>query len=158
MTTWDQESFAYAEGYDPDANRYRDLVYGRHVDVGRSRDAVLIRPERAMAQLDAESVDTDEEIPGEVEEGWAQPGVPRPDRPKVKRRFYGRVELDSVRAIRDLQSILENIVAHLQGAEAGEVTLTLEVQATAESFDDRIERTIKENATQLGFANSEFEE
>lgn len=158
-TTWEQETFAYAERYDPDADRYSGLVVGRHVDVGRSRDAVLVQSERAAVQLGEDSTDTGDEPPPNVEQQWAE------DRPattadgtKVKRRFYGRVDLDSVRAIRDLESIIENIVAHLEGADGGEVTLTLEIQASADAFDDRIQRTVNENAAQLGFTEPEFEE
>ena len=77
------------------------------------------------------------------------------DAARAKRRFYGRVDLDSVRAIRDLQS---NIVTDLEGAEGGGVTLTLEIQASAVAFEHRIQRTVNENAAQLGFTKPEFEE
>ena len=154
-----QDTFAFAERYDPDSDRYPGLATGRHVDVGLSKDAVLIRPERAMVQLDADSVETDEHVPADVEEASAQPGVMKPTGKGLPRRFYGRVELDPVRAIRDLESILENIVNHLANADGGDVTLTLEVQASSEGFDERVQRTVRENAAQLGFDDRpEFED
>ena len=159
QVNWAQDTFAFAERYDPDSDRYPGLATGRHVDVGLSKDAVLIRPERAMVQLDADSVETDEHVPADVEEASAQPGVMKPTGKGLPRRFYGRVELDPVRAIRDLESILENIVNHLANADGGDVTLTLEVQASSEGFDERVQRTVRENAAQLGFDDRpEFED
>jgi hypothetical protein len=71
--------------------------------------------------------------------------------------FYGKFSLDAVRAIRQLEDILQNVVEHLSGVEGGNVELTLEVNAKSSGYDDRIQRVVNENAGQLGAAGHEFE-
>ena len=162
-TNWQNETFAYAESYDSEADHYLGLAVGQHVDVARSLETVLVRPERAMAQLDAESASDEEtDVPEDVEGGWSEgdPPGPRPggDRPKDSRptKFYGIVELDPVRAIRDLGVVMEEVTKHLRAA-GEKLTLTLEINATSDGFDTRTERIVKENVTQLGFESHEFE-
>ncbi|GEM_PF-2177922 len=72
-------------------------------------------------------------------------------------RLYGQVELDSVRAIRDLESILKEVVSHLRRV-GKEVSISVDVNAEAEGFDAHTRRVVSENATQLGFTSHEFEE
>lgn len=151
---WDQETFGYADHYDPDTDQLLGFSAGHQIDSAR-REAFLVQPEKAMIHLHAESEETDDDAP----EG--EPGVPVTPgsrRGSAKTRYYGRVELDSVRAIRDVQSILENIVSHLEKVEGGGVSLMLEVQGSSDAFDDRTQRVVKENASQLGFIASDFEE
>ena len=57
-------------------------------------------------------------------------------------RFYGRTELDTVRAIRDLGTILEEVTKHLDGT-GQEVTLTLEINARSEGYDTRTQRIVR---------------
>ena len=71
-------------------------------------------------------------------------------------RFYGQVDLDSVRAIRDLESILKEVVSHLR-RDGKEVTISVEVNAEADGFDAHTVRVVSENADQLGFKSHEFE-
>ena len=71
--------------------------------------------------------------------------------------FYGQFSLDSVRAIRQLEDILRNVVEHLSSVPGSEVKLTLEINAKADGFDDRVRRVVSENANQLGARSQEFE-
>ena len=153
---WQNDTFAYAEDYDAEADRYRGLKAGQHVDVTFSRDAVLVHPDRAAVQLDAEARAADvekEEDEGEVSRrGRVPPGGGRRSAAAPKHtRFYARKELDPVRAVRDLDEILTEVTDHLKSA-GGELTLTLEINAQSEDgFDDRTRRVVTENASQLGF-------
>ncbi|MCZ0940408.1 MAG: DUF499 domain-containing protein [Caldilineaceae bacterium] len=166
--SWQTETFAYAESYDEESDRYLGLQTGQHVDVTRSQEAVLVHPERTWAQIqaDSESPETgrdDSRQPGkgssrrmddgkdddvDVGSGREEPSLTR---------FYGQVELDSVRAIRDLESILKEVVSHLRRA-GKKVTISVEVNAEADGFDTHTVRVVSENATQLGFTSHEFEE
>ena len=74
--------------------------------------------------------------------------------PKV---YYGKFTLDSVRALRQVEEILLNVVEHLQSTEGGSVDLTFEINATSSGFDDRIQRVVRENANQLRATAQEFE-
>ena len=165
--SWQTETFAHAESYDEQSDRYLGLQVGQNVTVTRSHEAVLVHPDRAWAQIEADrrAASTDVDDSGESgdgtggggeddENGGAGNGIP-PEPPPLT-RFYGEIELDPVRAIRDLESILKEVVAHLR--RVGEVTVSLEVNAEAEKFDDRMVRVVRENATQLGFTSHEFEE
>ena len=46
----------------------------------------------------------------------------------------------------------------LGDTEGGKVTITVEINAESDGFDDRTRRTVSENAAQLGFESHEFEE
>ena len=158
---WLNETFAYAEDHDAERDRYLGLKAGEQVVVTRSPAAVLVRPEQAAVQLDAEAqdadvekeVETEREVErrGKVPSGGGGPLVETPP----PTRFHGRVDLDPVRGIRDLGGIMEAVTAHL--SKAGELTLTLEIKAESEGFDDRTCRVVKENAAQLGFDKHDFE-
>ena len=155
-TTWASETFAYAEAFDEETGRYRGLEGGHHVAVGSSASALLVKPERARAQLEEVVPVRPKGLGGELP---IQPGAGPsllPDRP-VYRRFYGRTRLDPVRAIRDLEAILDNVAQHLSKA-GGDVEITIEVDATGEGFDDAVRRVVSENSTQLHFDRHEFEE
>ena len=101
-----------------------------------------------MVQFDAESrpAETGEEVPGEIEDTW-KPEDPRPGRPPASTpqptRFYGRKELDPVRAMRDLGGIIDEVTKHLSGT-GNEVTLTVEINARSGGYDTRTQRVVKE--------------
>ena len=63
---WQNDTFAYAESYDADADRYPGLQAPAHVEVTQSHTTVLVRPTRAVVQFDAESrpAETGEGGPG----------------------------------------------------------------------------------------------
>ena len=69
-----------------------------------------------------------------------------------------RKQLDSVRAIRDFGDLINEVAFQLGDAEGGKVTITVEINAESDGFDDRTRRTVSENAAQLGFESHEFEE
>ena len=82
-TTWAAETFAVAEAYDSSAELYKGMTTGSHVNVGMSREAVLVRPERALRQTEEPQPPT-------------PPPPPLPDE-ALPTRFYGRQILDPVR-------------------------------------------------------------
>ena len=49
------------------------------------------------------------------------------------------------------------IVEHLQTTDGANVSLSFEINATADGFDDRTRRVVNESATQLGAKSSGFE-
>ncbi len=157
---WQNDTFAYADTYDPDTDRYLGLRAAEQVEATPSLTALLVRPVRALVQFDKESdpAETDDEAPDDIEDTW-KPGDtgPRPP-PKTPQptRFYGRMELDPVRAMRDLGGVIDEVTKHLHGT-GNEVTLTVEVNAHSDGYDTRTQRIVKENATQLGFEFHEFE-
>ena len=66
------------------------------------------------------------------------------------RRFYGTARLDSARVGRDAGRIAEEVIAHLTGQMAAEVTVTIEIVASLPNgASDQFVRTVTENCRTL---------
>src|SRR5438876_11595636 len=52
---WERETFAYADSWDAERNRYLGLKAGQQVQVTLNANSVLVKPEVAAAQLAAEA-------------------------------------------------------------------------------------------------------
>ena len=129
LLTWSVESFAYADGYDAEKGRYLGLRTG-DVPIDLSK-GLLVQPEAAMRQLEAERVIA-EPTPvnptsaAEPTFGAAEPNpTPSPNQPREVqlKRFYGSARLDPTRFIRDANSIGDAVVQHLNGLAGAEVEL-----------------------------------
>ena len=157
---WQNDTFAYADTYDPDTDRYLGLQAAEQLEVTQSLTALLVRPTRAAVQFDAESqpAEPEDDVLDDIEDTWKpeDPGPRQPPTTPQPTRFYGRMELDPVRAMRDLGGIIDEVTKHL-GGTGNEVTLTVEIDARSGGYDTRTQRIVKENATQLGFEFNEFE-
>jgi hypothetical protein len=101
-------------------------------------------------------------VPGGGGGGDFGPGpVPPPVPPKQAqpKRFFGSVRLSPVRLGKDAAQIAEEIVAHLQAQNGAEVTVTLDIRADIpQGADERLVRTVTENAKTLKFESMGFEE
>jgi hypothetical protein len=161
---WENESFAYADGHD--GSRWVGLAVVRIVDARRSGFVVSAPVAATQMGLErgagAHAADGHaNELSDETTKGHGSstpvilPAGSATDHEPTS--FYGQFSLDGVRAIRQLEEILVNIVTHLSGAPNATVSLTLEVNASSGGFDDRNRRVVKENAAQLGAVASEFE-
>src|SRR3989442_919695 len=97
LLTWEKDAFAYAENYDQSAGRYRGLRYGQQVIVTGDDPALLVRPEVARRQIDAEIApstppggDAGKATRGAVGPTSPPPPPPPPQSPKPK-RYHGTV-------------------------------------------------------------------
>lgn len=73
---------------------------------------------------------------------------------EISTRFYAQFDLDSVRAIKHLGEILEDVVSHL----GPDLELELEVRAKNEDgYGEATRRTVSENARHHGAKGTEFE-
>ena len=89
---------------------------------------------------------------GEAAAGATPPG------PTLPTRYYGRIKLDSARWAKTAADVAEAIVDQLARTDGAELSITIEVEAESpEGFDDRVQRTVTENATTLKFNTTEFE-
>jgi predicted AAA+ superfamily ATPase len=163
LLTWNPDTFAYASAFDEANGRYIGLVGGQHAAVVMDAASVLVKPECASRQVDAEHVpsgtDRGEQPSRKGAEAAAGGGQPGADsEPGAPTRFYGRISLEPVRMLRDLGEIAEAIVAQLGRADA-DIKITVEVEARAtEGFPDEVRRTVSENARTLKFESHEFED
>ncbi len=176
---WQSDTFAYAESFDEGAGRYLGLRGGQMVSVSADSSGLLVKPDVAKRQMDAEMAATS---PSGAPEGGTgtgaaggaaggvpggtQPGsggttagtIPGPAPAPRPHRFHGTVRLDPTRVGRDASRIADEVIAHLAGQVGAEVTVTLEIEATlADGATDQIVRTVTENSSTLKFDSHGFE-
>jgi hypothetical protein len=170
LLTWHEDSFAYAESWDEDSERYRGLQAGTVLGIQSTRDAVLVKPDVARLQLDAEHERTATRLepppppPARDPDGIPEP-TPHPTNPPAPgtdpaaaRRFYGSVSLDPLRIGSAGGQISDEIIKHLASLSGAKVTVTLEIQAALPGgTPDHITRTVTENCRTLGFDDFGFE-
>lgn len=165
LLTWEQDAFAYAESYDETAQRYRGLRGGQHVAVSDGDTGLLVRPEVARRQIDAEATPAQ---PGDGNTGTVTPPGPVPTPPPIPlpdpavpsrpRRFHGTVTLDPARAGRDASKITDEVITHLVGLVGSSVRVTLEIDAEIPAgVPDNVVRTVTENSRTLKFTSHGFE-
>ena len=130
LMTWEQDSFAYADGYDEATGRYRGIQIGPHAVLMESDPGLLLRPEVARKQMDAETaIRQDDPSPTtgtnssqEAEEQRQIREVPRDEdeseaHRSVAKRYHGSVRLDPTRLGRDASQVAEEVIAHLTGPD-----------------------------------------
>jgi len=174
LLTWDQDSFAYADGYDEKANRYRGLQFGRQVALpDGDTGGVLVKADAVRAQLEAErSTITTPSVPaaahanGESGASFVSPSgsatspsqPTTPTSPNQPRRFHGTVVLEPTRVGRDASRIADEVIAYLAGLDGADVKVTLEIEAFIPGgASEHVVRTVTENSRTLKFENHGFE-
>jgi uncharacterized protein len=158
--SWAQDAFAYADAYDEAAKRYVGLRGGQQVSALVDGVSVLVKPEVALAQMEAERDEVTPPIPELPNGGGLGPEIVLPEvEDGVVRRFHGSKDLDPVRLARDAGDIADEVVKHLAGLVDAHVEVRLEISATApEGFPDDVVRTVTENSKTLKFEQHGFEE
>ncbi|MCP5148712.1 MAG: ATP-binding protein [Pseudomonadales bacterium] len=167
LLTWSQDSFGFADSFDEAAGRYQGLRGGTMVSVNDAHAAeLLVKPDIAAAQLEAERAVPPQDQPGE------EPEDGRPDNtpgitPQLgdhralatqPKRFHGTAVLDTTRVGRDASRIADEVIAHLAGLVGASVTVTLEIEANIpEGAPDHVVRTVTENSQTLKFTSHGFE-
>lgn len=167
LLTWQQDGFAYAEGYDESAARYRGLRSAVQTTIAADDTGLLVRPEIARQQIERETAPP---IPPGAETGdgkspdtgsSTQPAShpTAPTQPPKPRRYHGTVTLDPARVGRDAGKIADEVVTHLVGLLGSSVRVTLEIEAEVPAgVPDNVVRTVTENSRSLKFTtNSGFE-
>lgn len=173
---WQVESFAYAESWDEQRQRYQGLRCGTNVRVIIDDRSVLVKPDAAAAQIakDREATVTTASgstastdpastpTPGgsgaavTVQSNGSQVVTNIP--PKLT-RFHGSALLDPLRLGRDASRIAEEVVQHLTGLLGAEVEITLEIQARfQDGASDKLVRDVTENCRTLRFNDYGFEQ
>jgi len=169
--SWYPDTFAYASAFDEASGRYRGLVAGVSPAVALDGVSVVVRPDVARRQIEEDRRRVDDardpagpgEMPrvvgGHAARGTdAAEGMTRPAEKVKPARFYGRVALEPVRLLRDINDISDAIVRQLGRAPDTHVSVTVEIEATSgDGFDDDVRRTVTENARTLRFDVHEFE-
>ena len=171
-----QENFAYAEGWDEARQRYTGLVILRDINPSISSHSLLVKPDVAMGQLEAEKpanppttaetdsvISSDRDRPPSLPSGVGLTVTETPgdlvEKKLVLRRFYGSVEIDPLRINRDASAIADEVIQHLTRLNGASVKVTLEIEADIpDGTPDDVVRTVTENCRTLKFNNQSFEQ
>ena len=170
LMTWEQDSFAYADGYDDSVGRYRGLQSGPRGALADDDSGLVIHPQVARRQMDSETAPpatptegsgtTYVQEPsrgGEVRE-TPDPNPPAPPPRPSARRYHGSVKLDPTRVGRDASQVADEVIAHLAGLLGADVKLTLEIEANIpDGAPEQVVRIVTENSRTLEFDDSGFE-
>ena len=164
-----QEYFGYADSVDADG-RYTGLQFGSASrSIFLDEQSVLVKPDVAKKQLDADAAPSTERIsppqPGIEEKEPPGPYGPgtgsgtAPSQGANPKRFYGSINLDPIRASRDAQQVIEEVVQHLTSLPNSTVLVTMEIQAvTSDGFPKNTVDTVEANCQTLKFTSQGFEE
>jgi len=162
---WDLETFAYADGVDPQEERYIGLRTsgGQILPTGFlvQTDAAKKQIEKDQEEIrDPDPYPKDPDRPSEKDrEEEEEPVPPRPTPPGLPKRFFGTVKLDPSRAGLKFSEISEEVLQHFAVRSDVKLQISIEIEAESEEgFDEQIQRTVRENATQLQFDSRDFEE
>lgn len=168
------KDFGYANSVD-NTGQYNGLQFGSSGGSIYLDDAsVLVKPDVATKQLEADAEEQTEAEPpqpgfdgkesqssydtsgGQTEGEETGTTPPQAASPK---RFYGTVSLDPIRAGRDAQQVIEEVLQHLTGLPGADVEVTMEIAAkVSDGIPDEVVRTVTENCRTLRFTTQEFEE
>ncbi len=170
------ETFAYAEGWDEQRQRYQGLKAGTNIRVIVDDRSLLVKPEAAAAQIEADrqaaagagaaAAGATTALPingGATPSGTAGNGSTTQPQPAVAtakpRRFHGSVPVDPMRLGRDASRIAEEVVQHLTGLVGSKVEITIEIHADlADGAGEKLVRDVTENCRTLRFTEYGFEE
>jgi hypothetical protein len=160
-TTWNPETFAYAEGFDEATGEYRGLRAGEVTSVVLDAASVIVKPEVAAAHIASRQpagAGSPSAGAGGVASAGAGTGTSTPPPVEVVRRFHGVADLDPLRVNKEVGDIVEHVLQHLAGLPNADIEVTLEIQAdVAEGVPDNVVRTVTENARTLKFRDHGFE-
>jgi predicted AAA+ superfamily ATPase len=167
LLTWDKESFAYADGWDEAGQRFQALRCGQQVAVTEDSTGILVKPNPARRQYDAERLPASSNTSGSTtgtETTGITPSSPGTaagstaiEAPKPK-RFHGTVQLDPQRVGRDAGTIAQEVISHLVGIIGADVKVTIEIDAFIPTgASEQVVRTVTENSRTLKFTSHGFE-
>ncbi|HVX16328.1 MAG TPA: Swt1 family HEPN domain-containing protein [Pirellulales bacterium] len=170
------ETFAYAEAWDEQRNRYQGLRAGQAARIIPDDRSLLVKPEAASAQLTQDAAASAQGNSG----GTSSPSqsgagasttnpttgggasthlTPSHDETAKPRRFHGSVQVDPMRLGRDASRIAEEVVQHLTGMVGSRVVIAIEIQAElADGAGDKLVRDVTENCRTLKFTDYGFEQ
>ena len=152
---WTTDGFAVAAGVDEATGRYLGLASEGVRPSAVTPTSLVVRPDHALAQLEAEKQSDDDAGSNDGASGGPEhdddDDPPQPAAPKIT-AFRGSIKLDSARPTRAFTNISEEVLTHLLSQTEIEAEVRLEVEVRrAEGFSEHTIRTVNENTRVLHF-------
>ena len=170
------QAFGYANSID-DTGHYNGLQFGTLAgSIYLDDESVLVKPDVAAEQLKADAAAKPDSVPQQPTHATPQVGHPGqpygtsggqtagagtapPQQAAAPKRFYGTVNLNPIRAARDAQDVIEEVVQHLTGLPDADVKITIDIEANvSDGVPEDVVRTVTENCRTLQFTTQAFEE
>lgn len=148
--------FAYAQAWSDEEKEYSGLVIQGEVNasVVIDSESVIVESQAAEENRPSDGPDRD----GKDEDGTKGKVAAKPD-PARKSRFFGAVDISAEIPGTAFGNVIDGIVDQLNNLEGGKanIRITVEIDAEAEDgFTENDERTLRENASTLGFLESKI--
>lgn len=159
-----RDFFGYAVAIDN--NKYQGLEFGNHgAIVVIDNTSLIVKKEFALNQILEEEEKILKEkmkLTDNKNQTYSQKSekeILQESKIKLFKRFYGRVDLDSMRLSRDAGQIADEVIQHLATLPLSEVKISLEITAnTPEGIPERTVRVLIENCKTLKFKINDFED
>ena len=165
------EYFAYASDFDQEKKRYLGLTLaGFRGQVMFDGSGMLVKMEVAEAQIEKEKKEAEASKGDDSQEAGkdgteAESPVPAspdndetPTAPSMPKRYYGSIELPAASAGMKFTDLMQEVVQHFSSDPDNQVSIRVEIVAKSPTgFDERTQRTVRENSNTLGFNSGEFE-
>ena len=168
-TSWQQDSFAYADSYDGEKKRYEGLIFGRRGQIAST--GLLVKPEAALRQDEKEKTKESGKKGGasagattgsEIEkgaQGREKATTETSQERTLPRRFYARISLDPLRLGTQAGQVADEVLSHLESLAGVNVEVSLEIRVDVpDGIPEKQQRIVNENCTTIGFETYEFEE
>ncbi|MGH3088577.1 MAG: DUF499 domain-containing protein [Rubrobacteraceae bacterium] len=161
------EFFAYAQSVTP-SGRYEGLAFGGDFTVYVDQSSLIVHPDAARRQIEAEKPKTEYEPGGDDgdaisdgpdgEENNGRPSLPVSPTPALPSWFYGAVEIDPSRLGGKAGEVGAEVVQHFASIMGANAKVTIEIQAEVpEGIPEKTERDVSENCNTLKFRDYGFE-
>ena len=164
MTLTPEDTFAVAEAYDEAADRYLGLSPAGGAPSVIDNRTCVVKTDVARAQLEAEAGsepagdDAPDTPAGSDSPTALQPDVELQQRP-LPTSFVGSVTLDGERVGRSAGQIADEVISHLGALPGARVKVAMEIHVRMpQGADERVVRTVSENASTLKFDHVAFED
>jgi hypothetical protein len=155
------DTFAYAERYDEERDRYIGLRVNGGGSAIIDSQSMIVRTDVALAQIAADAEATQRERQKTSEEsagGGQEPEKPKPELPKIARRYAASLTLDADRPSRDMGKVAEEVIAHLSALPKAKLSITVEIVADVpDGVPEDVQRIVLENGSALKFKSQGFE-
>jgi hypothetical protein len=162
--------FAYASDFDQATGRYLGLTAGQFPHITLDNASVLVKPEIAAKQLEAEAatragqvtyptgIETEKTVASDDKSTPEPYGSKTVQTAPLLKRYHGSVQLAPTRLARDAGQIAEEVIQHLNSLVGAQVEVTLEINAfVPNGVPENIVRIVTENGRTLKFRTQGFE-
>ena len=156
----------FALAYEKRDGRYSGFSFGKQAMVAFDSSLLLIDPKYAVTVEAQYEQPIEGEIPPQGKPGdeGAVPIGAGPDDGKgsqhgLKKRFYGSIDLDPVKAKYQFSQIADEVIQPFTTQPDARVTISVEIHAESpKGFNESAQRVVRENTKTLKFKNAGFEE